>query len=167
MVMVVSASVVTVVAGIPHARSTPKDIDRYNSASTDMKPCANLTVTWTTPTVEPGQAHRNTNGPVISGGMPLGNGETAVLAFPLVPAAGSNFRLPGDVGAFVLQSSISFFVSMTTAMASDTSLFKLGMVSLVTDPPLFDASEPPLTFEQRCAQSLHCTTHTPARSKLS
>ena len=35
------------------------------------------------------------------------------------------------------QNSLSFFVSMTTAMASDTSLFKLGMVSLVTDPPLF------------------------------
>jgi hypothetical protein len=41
-------------------------------------PSANLTVTWTSPTVEPNQAHRNTNGPVIGGGMPLGNGETTV-----------------------------------------------------------------------------------------
>ena len=109
-------------------------------------PAANLSVVWGSPTAEPCKAHRNTNGPVIGGGMPLGNGELAVLAFPLVPVVGSNFTLP-NAGGFVLQSSISFFVSMTTAMASDTSLFKLGMVSLVTDPPLF---EPSLTaFEQR------------------
>ena len=42
-------------------------------------------VTWATPTAEPS---KNTKGqPVISGGMPVGNGETAVLAFPIVPQA--------------------------------------------------------------------------------
>ena len=64
--------------------------------------CA-LNVVWPTPTPEPGTAHRNTNGPVISGGMPIGNGETALLVFPLVPIAGSNFALPGAAGPFVLQ----------------------------------------------------------------
>jgi hypothetical protein len=115
------------------------------SAST-AGPRANLSIAWDSPTIEPGVAHRNTNGPVIGGGMPLGNGEVAVLAFPLVPVVGSNFSLPA-AGDFVLQSSISFFVSMTTAMASDTSPFKLGMVSLVTDPPLFEPSLQ--AFEQR------------------
>ena len=37
---------------------------------------------------------------------------------------------------------------MATAMASDTSLFKLGMVSLVTEPPLFDRSDQLESFEQ-------------------
>ena len=91
------------------------------------------------------KVHRQTNGPVISGGMPLGNGETTALAFPLAPVNGSNFSLVP--APFILQNSLSFFVSMTTAMASDTSPFKLGMVSLVTDPPLFGAELH--SFEQR------------------
>jgi len=83
--------------------------------------------------------------------MPVGNGETTVLAstvlaFPLAPVNGSNFTLHG-AEAFILQNSLSFFVSMTTAMASDTSLFKLAMVSLVTDPPLFGTELQ--SFEQR------------------
>jgi hypothetical protein len=41
------------------------------------------TVTWTTPTVEP--QHNTKDQAVISGGMPVGNGETALLVFPLVP----------------------------------------------------------------------------------
>ena len=36
------------------------------------------------------------------------------------------------MGNFTLPNSVSFLVNMATAMASDTSLFKLGMVSLVT-----------------------------------
>jgi hypothetical protein len=212
-------------------------------------------ITWTTPTVEPA---KNTKGqPVISGGMPLGNGETAVLAFPIVPLAPTPapgpapaphctgtlveekycdmgsfigchdsscqinneesckastkaacsaaaakecdanaecvaFSLmettpgkfvwelakttsavlkgfpdndwtyyvsakpwpkpsagpPGELplGGFQLPVSMSFLVNMATAMASDTSLFKLGMVSLITDPPLFEADL--ASFEQ-------------------
>jgi hypothetical protein len=72
--------------------------------ATSPEICA-LNTVWSTPTKEPGVAHRNTNGPVISGGMPLGNGETAVLAFPLVPINGSNFLLPPDAGSFLLQNS--------------------------------------------------------------
>ena len=99
--------------------------------ATEPARCTHCTV-WTSPTAEPGtKVHRQTNGPVISGGMPLGNGETTALVFPLAPVNGSNFSLVPP--PFILQNSLSFFVSMTTAMASDTSLFKLGMVSL--DPP--------------------------------
>ena len=60
-----------------------------SSSEGPTTPRSNLSVVWDSPTVEPGVAHRNTNGPVISGGMPLGNGELAVLAFPLVPVVGS------------------------------------------------------------------------------
>ena len=53
------------------------------------------------------------------------------------------------LGGFQLPNSLSFFVNMATAMASDTSLFKLGMVSLITDPPLFDGKKrnPRVLFE--------------------
>ena len=43
------------------------------------------------------------------------------------------------LGGFQLPNSVSFLVNMATAMASDTSLFKLGMVSLITNPPLFES----------------------------
>eukprot|EP01047_Picozoa_sp_COSAG01_P004788 COSAG01_NODE_159_length_23702_cov_119.507585_23_plen_254_part_00 len=212
------------------------------------------TVTWTTPTVEPQRNKKDQA--VISGGMPVGNGETALLVFPLVPSSGlaaapvlapppppCKGRLVGDtycdmgnfigchdmscqlqgeqkcaattmaacelevakecdktptcvafsimkvgthfiyelahntgcvlqgfpdrdwtyfvkarpwpvpspggchapkppapapppgpvsMGNFTLPNSVSFLVNMATAMASDTSLFKLGMVSLIT-----------------------------------
>ena len=46
-------------------------------------PPAYTKVTWTSPTEEP---QRNTKGqPIIGGGMPVGNGETALLVFPLAP----------------------------------------------------------------------------------
>eukprot|EP01048_Picozoa_sp_COSAG05_P024258 COSAG05_NODE_5622_length_1128_cov_1.343052_1_plen_293_part_10 len=41
------------------------------------------TITWTTPTIEP--QHNTKDQAIISGGMPVGNGETALLVFPLVP----------------------------------------------------------------------------------
>ena len=53
---------------------------------------------------------------------------------------------PGSLGGFQLPNSVSFLVNMATAMASDTSLFKLGMVSLVTTPPLFEQNL--TSFEQ-------------------
>jgi hypothetical protein len=50
-------------------------------------------ITWTTPTAEPS---KNTKGqPVISGGMPVGNGETACSVFPLVPQAPAPAPGPG------------------------------------------------------------------------
>eukprot|EP01043_Picozoa_sp_COSAG02_P070913 COSAG02_NODE_12748_length_1500_cov_1.362598_1_plen_411_part_10 len=227
------------------------------------------TITWTAPTVEP---QKNTKGQaVISGGMPVGNGETALLVFPLVPSGNASTQAtvsapppppckgklvgsaycdmgkfigchdtscqlkgeqkcaattmeacevevakdcdktptcvafsimkvqghfiyelahntgcvlqgfpdndweyfvrakpwpapsgvcrkspspspppPGPVsmGNFTLPNSVSFLVNMATAMASDTSLFKLGMVSLVADPPLFERADELTSFEQ-------------------
>ena len=225
------------------------------------------TITWTTPTVEPQENGKGQA--VISGGMPVGNGETALLVFPIVPSGNSSapavwsapapppckgklvggaycdmgkfigchdmscqlkgeqtcaattmeacelevakacdktptcvafsimkvqahfvYELahntgcvlqgfpdgdweyfvkakpwpvptgackspapppaPGPVsmGNFTLPNSVSFLVNMATAMASDTSLFKLGMVSLVTDPPLFEHAGELASFEQ-------------------
>lgn len=66
-----------------------------------------------------------------------------------LPAAG-NFSLDRVNG------SVSFLVNMATAMASDTSLFKLGMVSLTTFPSLFGRPDDALTFRQ----SLNLTTAT-------
>ena len=113
-----------------------------------------LDIAWDTPTHEPS---RNAEGlaeghPMIGGGMPVGNGETALLVFPLAPHAhgnGSSSAPNPNLGGFQLPNSVSFLVNMATAMASDTSLFKLGMVSLVT--ALFlEPDAPPLTsFEQR------------------
>lgn len=50
--------------------------------------------------------------------------------------------LPEDVPSnkvsnFTLPDGVSFFVGMQTAMASDTALFKLGMVSVTTTPNIF------------------------------
>jgi len=42
--------------------------------------------------------------------------------------------------AFHIDNGVSFFVSMATAMASDTTLFKLGMVTLSTSCNDFDFS---------------------------
>ena len=97
-------------------------------------------ITWTTPSTEPGT--NKANQPVISGGMPLGNGETVAAVFPLVHPA----QLPASAGFDLVDGSVSFFVSMSTAMASDTSLFKLGMVSLTTTPSLFSGD--PASFTQ-------------------
>ena len=84
------------------------------------------TVTFDTPTVEPGV---NIGGlPIISGGMPIGNGETTALVFPLVE--------PLEQNGFRLDPGVHMWLGMTTAMASDMSLMPLGVVSIVTNPPL-------------------------------
>ena len=44
---------------------------------------------------------------------------------------------PPPADDFKLPTGISFFVSMSTAMASDTSMFKLGMVSITSVPDIF------------------------------
>jgi hypothetical protein len=112
---------------------------------TDPMQCT-LNVVWDTATPEPSTLAKRANGPVISGGSPVGNGKTVALVFPLVPLKLSNLSLPGT---FVLASgAVCFFVGMTTAMASDTTPFKLGMVTLLTDPPLFGPG-PLARFEQR------------------
>ena len=110
------------------------------TASTSAFPFKSPTLTWTTPTQEPS---RNTAGaPIVGGGMPIGNGKTTALVFPLVPGfvnestfEGSNFTLVPD--------SVTFVVSSSAAMASDTSLFALGTVS-ISVPGLFGGK----TFEQ-------------------
>ena len=84
------------------------------------------TVTFDTPTPEPGT---NIGGiPVISGGMPIGNGETAALVFPL--------DKPLETDSFRLEEGVHVWVSMATAMASDMSLMPIGVVSIITNPPL-------------------------------
>lgn len=85
------------------------------------------TVTFDAPTPEPGfnQAKR----PVISGGMPIGNGETVALVFPV----SQPFR---SAPYFNLSEGVHLWLSMATAMALDQSLMPLGVVSIQTDPPL-------------------------------
>ncbi len=85
------------------------------------------TVTFDKPTSEPG---KNVGGmPIISGGMPIGNGETTALVFPLIDPLVAT-------GGFQLEPGVHLWIGMTTAMASDQSLMPLAVVSVVTKPPL-------------------------------
>ena len=85
------------------------------------------TVTFTDPTVEPGINEAGHT--VVSGGMPIGNGETTALVFPVVSAFNST-------AGFRLNEGVHILVGMTTAMASDMAPMSLGVVSIETDPPL-------------------------------
>jgi hypothetical protein len=85
------------------------------------------TVKWTTPTSEPGT--NQAKQPVVSGGMPIGNGETTALVFPVSKAFNTSSGFSVPVGVHLL-------LSMTTAMASDTELFPLALVTIETHPPL-------------------------------
>eukprot|EP01001_Neometanema_parovale_P007003 NODE_332_length_2657_cov_50.772691_g312_i0.p1 GENE.NODE_332_length_2657_cov_50.772691_g312_i0~~NODE_332_length_2657_cov_50.772691_g312_i0.p1 ORF type:complete len:832 (-),score=157.15 NODE_332_length_2657_cov_50.772691_g312_i0:160-2604(-) len=89
------------------------------------------TLEWTTPTSEPSK--NRANQPIIGGGMPIGNGDTVALVFP-------NTKTQTITKDFSLPTGVSFFVNMATAMASDTALMGLGMVSIMTKPNLFDGS---------------------------
>lgn len=84
-------------------------------------------VVFDSPTAEPGK--NRAKQPIISGGMPIGNGETAALVFPVTQA----FNATPDFG---LREGVHIWVSMATAMASDQSIMSLGVVSIETDPPL-------------------------------
>ena len=85
-------------------------------------------VVFDTPSVEPGT---NAEGkPVISGGMPIGNGETTALVFPLTSPVETS-------SGFRLEIGVHIWIAMTTAMASDTALMPLGVVSIITYPSLF------------------------------
>jgi hypothetical protein len=134
-------------AGAAHpAGAGPQQPRRQNLRHAARAPAHYRTITWETPTVEP---QRNVkNQPIIGGGMPVGNGETVALVFPLAGAT-ANERLDAASGFSLPQGSVSLLVNMATAMASDTSLFGLGMVSLVTAPPLFPANTHDIeSFEQ-------------------
>ena len=54
--------------------------------------------------------------------------DTKPFPSPPKPPPDNDFKLP---------TGVSFFVSMSTAMASDTSMFKLGMVSITSVPDIF------------------------------
>ena len=57
--------------------NSPIQYQTYNSDDSDWS-----TVVFDTPTPEPGK--NRLGAPIISGGMPIGNGNTAALVFPLV-----------------------------------------------------------------------------------
>lgn len=78
-------------------------------------------VTWTTVTAEPGRNEKKQ--PTFQGGMPLGNGDLAVLAWPNVSAG-----------------ALQMYVAKADAHASDTMLFKLAMVTLAVAPNPFQGS---------------------------
>lgn len=112
-------------------------------------------IEWSSPTAEP--AVNRAGQPIIGGGMPIGNGETTALVFPVTdkPVA------PPGAGSFAIAPGVSFLVSMATAMASDTSLFQLGLVTVCTSPDLFSN----LTqFSQRLDLSTATVTVTTASS---
>ena len=83
-------------------------------------------LTWTTPTSEPYVVDGRAS---ISGGMPIGNGETAALLFPVQ-------RPFNTTDTFRVGAGVHLVLTMATAMASDTALMPLALVSIETDPPL-------------------------------
>ena len=85
------------------------------------------TVVFDSPTVEPS---KNGNGLDYWRRHAGGNGKAAALVFPVTKPFSIT---PGN---FELKEGVHFIVSMPEAMASDMSLMPLGVVSLVTDPPL-------------------------------
>ena len=87
------------------------------------------TVAWHTITEEP--QHNMKGKPIISGGMPIGNGETTALVFPV----GKAFNTSATFG---LGAGVHIRLGMMTAMASDMAPMELGIVSIITDPPLGD-----------------------------
>jgi hypothetical protein len=74
-------------------------------------------VIWLTPTLED-----NTTAYAGKGGMPLGNGDTQALAWANTTAGG-----------------ISFYISKNDAVASDTSQYKVALVTLALSPNPFTA----------------------------
>lgn len=79
--------------------------------------------------------------------MPIGNGNLVGLVFPIV----ANVPYSLDGVDFVLPRGVSIFANMATAMASDTSLLRLGMVTVQTTPDLFSGD--PASFKQTLVAS--------------
>ena len=89
-------------------------------------------VTFPTPANEPA---KNMKGdPIISGGMPIGDGETTALVFPVTAAFNTS-------DSFGLEPGVHVMLGMMTAMASDMAPMPLGIVSIKTEPPLFSAAD--------------------------
>ena len=89
---------------------------------------------WPWSTVEffhpnPEPSRNRANQTIIGGGLPIGNGETAALVFPVVEAFST---APG----FELRRGVHLWLGMTTAMASDAATMPLGVVSIETYPPI-------------------------------
>ncbi len=58
---------------------------------------------------EPGK--NDEGAPVISGGLPIGNGDTAALVFPLNITSWTTSVAQGVAGPFLQNASLNFFVS--------------------------------------------------------
>ena len=121
---------------------------------------------WTTPTVEPSSEAVSvlagpgpTGNQIIGGGQPIGNGNLVASVFPIVfgnatlhcvnTKASADGRRPSQrlCPHFSLMRGVSMFVNMATAMASDTSLVRMGMVTVQTQPDMFSGGQP-AKFEQ-------------------
>ena len=111
-----------------------------------MQPASSWsTTTWYTPTPEPALANASIGEMShIAGGLPIGNGDTAGILFPVTKAFNTT-------PSFHLEAGVHLMLSMATAMASDSALMPLGVVSISTDPPLGVSS---------FRQSLHLTNAT-------
>ena len=89
---------------------------------------------WPWSTVEffhpnPEPSRNRANQTIIGGGLPIGNGETAALVFPVAEAFST---APG----FELRRGVHLWLGMTTAMASDAATMPLGVVSIETYPSI-------------------------------
>ena len=102
------------------------------------------TLTWKTtfPTPTKNQAGQ----PIVGGGMPVGNGRTTAYVFVVDPADAPTPIFPGTQG-FFLPVGISIMVDMPAAMASDGSLFGLGMISIDTVPSMFAENDWRINFQ--------------------
>jgi hypothetical protein len=102
------------------------------------------TVVWNTATKEPSRNKNNDS--IIGSGLPIGNGETVAYVFKLSP---SDDRKPlPNASYFDLPIGVSFIVDMPEAMASDGSLFSLGMITLDTVPSMFASYNWETSFHQ-------------------
>ena len=100
-----------------------------------------------------------TGNQIIGGGQPIGNGNLVASVFPIVfqnamlhcvnTKASADGRRPSQrlCPHFSLKHGVSLFVNMATAMASDTSLVRMGMVTVQTEPDMFSGGQP-ARFEQ-------------------
>eukprot|EP01052_Picozoa_sp_SAG31_P032849 SAG31_NODE_3646_length_4030_cov_2.435767_1_plen_1076_part_00 len=109
-------------------------------------------VTWVSPTVEP--SSEATGNQIIGGGQPIGNGNLVASVFPIVfsnatlhcinTTASPDGRHPSQrfCPVFSLKRGVSLFVNMATAMSSDTSLVRMGVITVQTEPDMFSGGRP-------------------------
>ena len=94
--------------------------------------------------------------------MPIGNGKVLGYVFAVDPVDGPTTISP----SFILPTGVSFMVDMPEAMASDASLFSLGMVSLDTVPSMFTNEDWRLNFHQYLNASEGSVTVSTARASV-